>query len=439
MSEIPSVEVLKAIKPVNSGTGEEELVYDELVNAVDTYKLTNPERSVAVWESQEESLEESSAARQLAFEYLLRTAIEVNDPSRGNYDLWADRFTQATVELYGEPDSKEALRLISDEYSHFSQLIGKEGVSQQHVNFLLDTYKPMISSLPEEDASEAELEYEKKAIHKYGEALIEEYQPLFDLIDNSGKSEFNATDLQELFEAALDWLEHNDDIAWQEWAVVQTKGTTFSVNSLHRQIKIAAQREVASIEDTRGLMAHELLVHALRGKNGYKRGDQDLATGLAGYLDAEEGLGILVEEAVNGILPVKAYDRYIDIALALGSIDGVQRTRKEVFHISFARQLVRAQAKGVLNEVELQSLERKVWGHVDRIYRGGRGDNLGTKQAIFTKDIAYYSGYKKMAQYISSQLASGKNAREVLEYLSQGKFDPNNQQHVEQLNKYFVG
>ena len=99
MSEIPGVEVLKAIKPINSGTGDEVLLYDELVSVVNAYKLTNFERSAAVWESQEESLEEFSAARQLAFEYLLRTAIEVTDPSRGNYDLWADRFTQATVEL----------------------------------------------------------------------------------------------------------------------------------------------------------------------------------------------------------------------------------------------------------------------------------------------------------------------------------------------------
>jgi hypothetical protein len=140
-------------------------------------------------------------------------------------------------------------------------------------------------------------------------------------------------------------------------------------------------------------------------------------TGLPSYLEAEEGLGILAEEAVNGVLPAKAYDRYVDIALAFGSVDGVQRTHHEVFQISLARQIVRAHAKGTFNEADLPSLAGKVWGHVDRIYRGGRGDNLGSKQAIFSKDIAYYVGYKQMAKYISGQIDSGKSADEVFRYL----------------------
>jgi len=40
-----------------------------------------------------------------------------------------------------------------------------------------------------------------------------------------------------------------------------------------------------------------------------------------------------------------------------------------------------------------------------------------------------------MAEYISGQLASGKTASDVFQYLSQAKFDPNNQQHIERLNK----
>jgi len=435
MSEIPSVKVLEAINPANSGTGEEVLAYQGLASAVEKYRPTNPARSAEFWDSEEGSLEELSKAKQLASEYLLRTADKVVTSYEGNRDLWADRFTQATVELYGEPETVEATRLVSSEYTALSQLQGKEGVSQQHVNFLLDTYRPMIAKQPEANSAEAEVKQDKEAIHEYGEAILEKYQPLFDLIDSSGKTEFSATDLQGLFGTALEWLKENDDTDWSEWAVVDTDGTSLSVDAANRKIKIASRRETATAQDTRGLIAHELLVHALRGKNGYKTSDKKLATGLAGYLDAEEGLGILAEEAVNGELPEKAYDRYVDIALALGSVDGVQRTRKEVFDISFARQLVRAQVKGTFAEAELPSLGRRVWGHVDRIYRGGRGDNLGSRQAIFTKDIAYYVGYKQMAEYISGQLASGKTASEVFQYLSQAKFDPNNQQHVERLNK----
>jgi hypothetical protein len=435
MSEILSVKVLEAINPANSGTGEEVLAYNGLAQAVEKYRSTNPARSAEFWDSEEGSLEELSKAKQLASEYFLRTADKVVSSHGGNRDLWADRFTQATVELYGEPEKEEATRLVRNEYGFLSQLKGQEGVSQEHVNYLLDVYKPMLAENTDVETDESAVEKEKEAIHEYGEAMLTKYKPLFDLVDEAGKTEFTASDLQELFGTALEWLKENDDTDWGEWTVVDTDGTSLSVDASNRKIKIASRRESATAQDTRGLIAHELLVHALRGKNGYKTGDKKLATGLAGYLDAEEGLGILAEEAVNGELPEKAYDRYIDIALALGSVDGVQRTRKEVFDISFARQLVRGQVKGTVNKADIPSLERRVWGHVDRIYRGGRGDNVGTRQAIFTKDIAYYVGYKQMAEYISEQLASGKDANEVFEYLSQAKIDPTNRQHVERLAK----
>ncbi len=136
----------------------------------------------------------------------------------------------------------------------------------------------------------------------------------------------------------------NNDPEWSEWQVVSTDGTSLSVEASDRKIKIASRRESASPKDARALLAHELLVHALRGKNGYKTGDKKLATGLAGYLDAEEGLGVLAEEAVNGQLPDKAYDRYVDIALALGTVDGVQRTRKEMFEIKLCASASKATA-----------------------------------------------------------------------------------------------
>jgi hypothetical protein len=383
--EVPSVKVLEAIRPVNSGTGEEMLAYNGLAQAVEKYRPTNPARAARFWNSKDDSLEELSNARQLASEYILRTADKVVNSHEGNRDLWADRFTEASVELYGEPEKEESTRLLRSEYDFLSKLQGQKGVSQQHVSFLLDAYKPMLVYEALNTTDERAVEQEKEAIQEYGEAIFAKYKPLFDLVDESKKNEFTATDLRILFDTALKWLEENDDADWAEWSVVDTDGISLSVEASSRKIKIASRRESATAKDARGLIAHELLVHALRGKNGYKTGDRKLATGLAGYLDAEEGLAILAEEAVNGELPEKAYDRYVDIALALGSVDGIQRTRKEVFDISFARQLVRAQVKGALKEDDIPSLERRVWGHVDRIYRGGPGDSLGNRQAIFTK------------------------------------------------------
>jgi len=435
MSKVPYVKVLAAINPSNSGTGEEVLVYKGLSAAVQEYARTNPERVAKYRDSVVGSPEKVSAAKQLASEYFLRIADNLVHSHGEDRDIWADRFTKASIELYGEPDPKEATRLLWSEYKSLDRLQDREGISEQHLTFLRSVYAPMFANKTDAVADESSVKTEREAIHVYGEVVRARYKPLFDLIDTSGRSEFSVKDLQQLFALALEWLKDNDDPDWSEWVVVESDRTTFSVDAANYKIKIASRREAATPQDARALIAHELLVHALRGKNGYKTGDKKLATGLEGYLEAEEGLGILTEEAINGELPGKAYDRYVDIALALGSVDGVQRSRKQLFQISFARQLIRAQVKGILNEDGLPSLRRKVWGHVDRIYRGGPGDDLGTRQAIFTKDVAYYIGYKRMAAYITEQFGMGKTADEVFVYLSQAKFDPTNLEHVERLTQ----
>lgn len=432
MSEIPTVNVLEAINPANSGTGAEVLAYNGLGAAVEKYRPANGERWSAVWDAEQGSLEEVSAARQLAAEYLLRTSEKVVNSHEGNRDVWAERFTLAATELYGAPETAEVTRLITEEYTSLVGLQGNAGVSQPHVRLLLDTYRPVVENGPGpvsiDEAGAADTDRTRTAVRAYGEAMREQYQPLFDLVDQAAVAEFTPSDLHVLFTQAMSWLEEHDDQDWGAWKVQLKDSTQLSVDAGSHSISIASRRESASPEDAKGLIAHELLVHALRGKNGYKTGDKKLATGLPGYLDAEEGLGILAEEAINGTLPDKAYDRYVDIALALGTADGVQRTRQELFQISYARQLVRAQLRGA-DEGRIATLAPRVWSHVDRIYRGGPGDGAGTRQAIFTKDITYYEGYRRMAGYVAEQLVQGKPARAVFAYLSQGKFDPTNAAH----------
>jgi hypothetical protein len=131
----------------------------------------------------------------------------------------------------------------------------------------------MLSEAAGSISNEGAVEQEKEAIHEYSKVILAKYQPLFDLVDKSGRTEFSATVLEELFNSALEWLKENDDADWSEWAIVETDGTSLSIDSGNRKIKIASRRETATVEDTRGLIAHELLVHALRGKNGYKTGD----------------------------------------------------------------------------------------------------------------------------------------------------------------------
>lgn len=416
MATSPPVTLLESIQPNADSLQAEALAYEGLGQAASRYAQDYDNWDTRFWQ-QEELLQ---SAAKLA---------EVDDiPTRNE---WADRYTQASEELYGQPDITEVHRLLSNEYAQLMNLKGRDGVSQDQVALLLETYRPVVSNT--EVATSAETAKERQIIAEYGAAIKEQYGPLFELAAASGHDEFTPQQLADLFTDAFSWLRQHDGAGWEGWKVVlDPNAAAISPHAIAKVLKVPAVREPASLAEAQGLVAHELLVHVLRGKNGAKLSDKTFAEGLPGYLESEEGLGILAEQAITGALPDKAYDRYVDIGLALG-MAGEQKTRQELFKISFARQLVRMQLRGTYDESMRGSLERKVWRHVARIYRGGPGDSLDAHQAIFTRDIAYYAGYKKMLAYIIAERTSGKSAAEIFNYISSAKFDPTNPQHVARL------
>ncbi|MDQ3065077.1 MAG: flavohemoglobin expression-modulating QEGLA motif protein [bacterium] len=439
MSDIPSVKVYENITPANSGTGEGVLEYDILADAVKSYEPSHAVRSAEAWSSPVDTLDEERTAKQLAMEYLLRTALKgVESASIQSQYLWAERFTQASIELLGEPDRNEVTGLIFQELEQLNALRSNQDVDQTMLNFLLDTYQnilgPDTSYERREDDSE-DRELEKAAIAEYGENLRDRYQPIFDLVDDAEIEEFDPESLQNLFTRAIQWMAENHDPDWALWEVVYRNATSLDVVASKRQIRIGSRREPASPVMAKKLLAHELLVHALRGQNAYASGDQMLLKGYPGFVDTDEGLGKISEESIGGISDIPGRDRYVDIALALGTVNGIQKTRQELFQIHLSRSIINAQASSSYDETMMPILVKRAWSSVDRIYRGGKGDSSGTIQAVYTKDIVYYTGYKKMAAYLSQQRAIGKTMPEIFDFLLQGRFDPTNPKHIEQLAK----
>ena len=85
--------------------------------------------------------------------------------------------------------------------------------------------------------------------------------------------------------------------------------------------------------------------------------------------------------------------------------------------------------------IELDKLIKTTWTHIDRIYRGGRGDSSTSSQAVFTKDIAYYDGYKKIRDYLDQSIRNGKDIEQIFEYLTLGKFNPTNPVHIQYVKQ----
>ncbi|MEP6710434.1 MAG: tyrosine/phenylalanine carboxypeptidase domain-containing protein [Candidatus Saccharibacteria bacterium] len=182
-------------------------------------------------------------------------------------------------------------------------------------------------------------------------------------------------------------------------------------------------------QQLKALFSHEVLVHGLRGVNGQKV-SKELGTGLPGYLDAEEGFGVFVEFAISGQISEKNIDRYVDVAYALGQIDGKEHTRQELLDHAMHRALERNNQAEIKKSKE--DLEKEVYAHVNRIYRGSLGnEHIG----IFTQDISYHKGFIDMAHYVNDQIDQGKTVEEIFTFLSSGKFDPTNPKHLAYIDE----
>jgi hypothetical protein len=444
-TELPPqpVDLLRNIAPATAGTGK-LLVCPALPEAVSMYSQDNGLRTKAFWNAAPGTRGEEIAAEQSAAYYLLRTALEVaSAPNLASRDLWSGRFTEGAIELYGQPELADAGQLLLDEYRHLQELKLRDDkrVSQGYVALLLHKYRPIIEALPPSEESvipESAPLAEREALHKYGQAIHEQFRGLFDLVDTevAGKQLLGPVELLDLFTKAVAWLARYEDSAWNDWTVLMNPNdVTLTTSTTDWQILVGSRYAPLPSGLARSYVAHELLRHALGGKNGFKTGDMELAArsaALPAVDDAEEGHGGVIEAALNGEMPSRIVDMCLDTALALGIFDGVQMSRPQIFQISYARQLIRAELKGANRETKV-SLVSRVWGHLDRTFRADSGDDRGNNHAIFTRDSCYYPGYKKMIRYITEQLAAGMSAQEIFTYLSRGIFDPTNPQHVERV------
>ncbi len=430
MSEIPKVVTLKPIRPTVESARADTFRYEHLTPAVEKNAPDEYGRQTTFWEAEEGSLEEVQAAEQLALQYMLMTANYLNNQaaSSDSKRLWSDRYTQATSEIYGTPESEVARELFADQAGVLLQQANEAGVDPELIEHFSGINRLFGGS--HEATEQNEMMFEAAA-RQVGDYLQSHYQTAYDALNLEDAPErIDSADIVGRFGAALDVLARDQDPTWAEWTVelVDDKDQ-LSIESGKKRILVGAKRAAVTPAQLKGLFSHEVLLHAQRAINGSKI-SKELGSGLPGYLDAEEGIGVFFEYAVTGMIPEKNVDRYVDTALALGQIDGVQRSRSELTNFALTRALLRNELLPEAQRQGDEAIKTSVFAHVNRIYRGSLGNEY---VGVHTKDIAYHKGFIDMGAYVSRQLEMGKPITEIVEFLLKGKFDPTNGQHLERV------
>ncbi|HTB48567.1 MAG TPA: tyrosine/phenylalanine carboxypeptidase domain-containing protein [Verrucomicrobiae bacterium] len=421
-SDVRGVSMLRAFG-ASDVVGAERLIYANLDAEAQEARQIESNLLDEFWAAVPDSLEEEKIARYAAIGYLVLTAYQLRNVAPASQPLISQRFTQSSVELYGEPKPDDVRKLMSGQYDSFRQYIDNPAIDQTRLQDVLATLDEALGG----DITTAEVgmddhhgvaEQMKTALNEhYGDVL-----ELFDSFEQDG-TELDLETVRSLFQEGIKRLVASDP-DWQEWTVEITNGEGMSTIAKSKKVKIG-NRGTYRPERLKALFTHEVLVHGLRSVNGHKTGDAFLGKGLPGNLDAEEGIGIFMEYAITGVVPNKIIDRYIDISLALGQtrLPALNRAQLHDFHAN--RQIVRAQAAG--KTPDIAGIERTAWNHADRVYRGSLGNEI---IGVNTKDIAYYQGFVKIANYLEAEITDGgKTPEDVFAYIMSGCFDPTDIRH----------
>lgn len=422
--KLPNIQLLSAIQPEER---DGQLVSPLVEGEFDTHQDKQRHAWRRLLEAEPGSLVEARASRWLARFNLLHASKKLaadSDERRGlRRDIWARRFTEASKELYAPPEMVFVKRILLEEIEFFA------GYDNEHAQRVCDFYSTVLSRIttPEIDDYEALSGDDYEALEVSFGGIYKEW---FVHMEDQRQSEYSPADMQKLFTELIE-VAAKGNSKWSAWRCeVSEKRDIVSVRSSNKVILVGAGRVSADYGDMRGLVAHEMGVHAARAVNGEFLSDR-LQKGLPGYLGAEESLGILAEAFVNGAIPRRAKDRYVDIAFALGEIKGVRLGRDELSALGLDRALARSIAdEETLTRKDICQMLSAIKVHVHRIFRGGDGLE-GAFAAVFTKDALYYPAH--LERYIKKRLEAGDTPEDVLQFLLQGKFDPTNSSHLEEL------
>jgi len=424
------ISILKPLTPTDLGDSLEYKFLEETVEKNEPYEQS---RLDEVLSAQPHSIEEKTATRQLAYHYLLKTAHNaMNAPSESLQTHWLDRYTQASIEIFGTPLKKRANQLLNEHIQQFEALKNIEQVDQVLLDEYLNWLKSKRSSDTRASCEEHETESLKPLLDNISEFLHSRYSAALDVFTNENIEErMTVAQAREKIETALTKL--NDiEPGFSSWKVkIISNKDVISVDPETKTLQLGKNRAPMTKSELKGLFCHELLVHALRSINGAKI-DENLAFGLPDYLDTEEGLGTLFEYAITKQMPEKNADRYIDIAIALGTLGETMVPRPELMQYVVMRETLRSQTD--LNYTQSEA-ETKARAHVNRIYRGtpGTEDAIG----VFTKDIVYQDGFDAICSYMLDRLDAGDTIDEIIDFVMIGKFNPTSEKEVAYVAKMY--
>lgn len=303
----------------------------------------------------------------------------------------AEAYKGLNIETYGEPDEGTYRSLLGEKLNcvRNKNLTGKADDLRKELFGMVD-FDPDVD-IPERFRPSSDA---VQWMHGVAESL---YGGMLNHIPDE-QAGFNPHELQKIFtdiiEEEFNGCGDTEGCAGVAagWTVSVEKATSINVKSSEKRIVIPDNDMMRSRKKVENLVVHEIGVHMLRSITGGETNMLPLRSGLSDYYDAEEGLGVVMEQALSGKFAERGVDHYITAGLA--HFDN--KDFREAFEIKWRLSLLSSVDDG--SEVSDEQIVKAKKAAFTQTLRSFRGTN---DMPLF-KDLSYYNGSVEVWRYLES-------------------------------------
>lgn len=301
----------------------------------------------------------------------------------------AEAYKGLNIETYGEPDEGTYRSLLSEKLNcvRNKNLTGKADDLRKELFGMVD-FDPDVDIPERFRPSDETVEW----MHSVAESL---YGGMLSHIPNE-QEEFDPYELQKIFTDIIEEEFNNDSKGYagaaEGWAVSVEKATSVNVKSSEKRIVIPDNGMMRSRKKVENLVVHEIGVHMLRSITGGETDMLPLRSGLSDYYDTEEGLGVVMEQALSGKFAERGVDHYITAGLA--HFDN--KDFREAFEIKWRLSLLGSVDDGSeVSDGQIVKAKKTAFTQTLRSFRG-------TNDMPLFKDLSYYNGSVEVWRYLES-------------------------------------
>ena len=301
----------------------------------------------------------------------------------------AESYKGLNIETYGEPDEGTYRSLLSEKLNCVcnKNLTGKADDLRKELFGMVD-FDPDVDIPERFRPSDETVEW----MHSVAESL---YGGMLSHIPNE-QEEFDPYELQKIFTDIIEEEFNNDSKGYagaaEGWTVSVEKATSVNVKSSEKRIVIPDNGMMRSRKKVENLVVHEIGVHMLRSITGGETDMLPLRSGLSDYYDAEEGLGVVMEQALSGKFAERGVDHYITAGLA--HFDN--KDFHEAFEIKWRLSLLGSVDDGSeVSDGQIVKAKKTAFTQTLRSFRG-------TNDMPLFKDLSYYNGSVEVWRYLES-------------------------------------